>query len=342
MKRPFPIGVVAPSSIVPQVEFQIALERLRASGVEPVVHPAVKKRDFVFAGSTEERARAFFDYAHDSRFDVIWSARGGYGANHLLPYLDRWTAEEGKPRRKLLVGYSDVTVLHAFVADRWGWDCLHAPMPASKSFLLMKKPDWKCALEWVQRRAQTATWQGKRLKFIGAKPKTDVDGLLVGGNLAVWNSLLGTPYAPVYEPEGGRGKILFLEDIAESVSRIDRMIQQLEQARGFRNVRAIVLGDFLDCGDSSPMFLAKAPKPARVEGALKNPKPAELKPLRAKFAQAKAFQEIFGALGDRLGIPVAVGLPAGHGPNYTPLPLQADYKLSASGKFELLSWSWLS
>ena len=124
------IGVVAPSSKIPQAEFRLGLNQIREAGMLPVVHPQCKKSDRFFAGTDEERALAFFDYAVDPRFPVVWCARGGYGAARILPYLENLTAERGVPERKLLLGYSDATALMEYTRNRWGWATLHSPMPA--------------------------------------------------------------------------------------------------------------------------------------------------------------------------------------------------------------------
>src|SRR5207244_5093163 len=125
------VGIVAASSQVPAVEFEAGVRHLKEFGFEPVVHEQVSARHFIFPGTDEERARGFFEYAKDPGISIVWMARGGYGAQRILPLLDELTAKQGKPAKKLLVGYSDVTVLHEYVRTRWGWSTLHAPMPAA-------------------------------------------------------------------------------------------------------------------------------------------------------------------------------------------------------------------
>jgi muramoyltetrapeptide carboxypeptidase len=135
MTSPLPVGIFAASSVVPQVEFRAGLDHLRAQGFDPRVEPQVSgPQHFIFPGSDEDRAAAVYRLATDPTLNVLWAARGGYGAQRLLPILDRLTREHGVPPRKLLVGYSDVTVLHEFVRTRWGWSTLHAPMPAAANF----------------------------------------------------------------------------------------------------------------------------------------------------------------------------------------------------------------
>src|SRR5439155_8874626 len=106
---------------------------------EVTTHPQVRKHHFIYPGSDEERAGALYDLACDDNIDILWAARGGYGAGRILPILDRLTRECGKPKRaKLLVGYSDVTVLHEFVRYHWDFATLHATMPAGMSFSQLK------------------------------------------------------------------------------------------------------------------------------------------------------------------------------------------------------------
>src|SRR5262245_14625338 len=94
------VGIVAPCSPVGQVELGFGVEVLRESGFEVKVHPQCAKQHFVCAGTDQERAEAFFEYAHDPEVDVMWSARGGYGAGRLLPLLMNMTRQRGKPTQK--------------------------------------------------------------------------------------------------------------------------------------------------------------------------------------------------------------------------------------------------
>src|ERR1041385_308146 len=124
------VGIFAASSVVPEVEFQTGIAHLRANGFDPVIHAQVPKHHFTFAGNDQERAEAIYTYAVDPTIPILWAARGGYGAGRLLPILEKLTKERGAPgENKLLIGYSDVTVLHEFARARWGWSTLHAPMP---------------------------------------------------------------------------------------------------------------------------------------------------------------------------------------------------------------------
>ena len=304
-ERKTPVGIFAASSIVPQIEFAAGIEHLKKFGFDPRIDPQVNEHHFIFPGDDESRADAIYRLALDPTIPILWAARGGYGAGRLLPILDRLTRQHGKPRpKKLLVGYSDVTVLHEFVRQRWNWSTLHAPMPAAKSFSTLDPREWNAIVS-------PRNVSSFRI------------GQLIGGNLSLWSALVGTPYA-----QRGTGKIIFLEDVDEAFYRIDRMMIQLEQSGAFDGAAAIVLGDFTDCHDEDNQCLS-------------DPASGAKKPLRKVYDQTEAFEQIFIPLADRVGVPLAKGLGVGHGPHYAPLPLGATYELSPDGMLRLMEWDWL-
>jgi muramoyltetrapeptide carboxypeptidase len=299
------------------------VQHLRVHGFDPVVHAQVPKQHFTFAGADEERATAFYDYASDPALPVLWAARGGYGAGRLLPMLDQLTKHRGIPPKKLLVGYSDVTVLHEFVRNAWGWSTLHAPMPAAANFSTLDAAEFAAIVAYVRGEHADAPWAHQPLAWLTDPPAAPVRAELIGGNLSMWQTLAGTPWQP-----GAAGKILFFEDLGEPFYRIDRMVTHLVQARMLDGAAAIVLGDFCNCRDEDNQCWANA------EGT-------EKKSLRRTFSEREAFDEIFGMVGRRLGIPIAYGLPVGHGPHFAPLPLGAMYELDRRDRLQLLKWDWI-
>ena len=329
------IGIVAPSSQVPQIELSLGVQKIKDAGFNVRVHRQCKKSHLFFAGDDESRAQAFFEYAFHSEVDVIWCARGGYGSVRLLPILQKLTETQGVPKPKLLVGYSDVTALMGFVQKHWGWQTLHCPLPSLRKFSILPEQDWALIQNWIQKNQVKAHWETQRLKFWSSAPSQRLTGELVGGNLTVWTSLIGTPYEI-----DARGKILFFEDIDEALYRIDRMLQQLLLSGSLSQVKAIVLGNFLNCKDYSASVLAKSPQGRRKHLLLESPKPQDLKPLRRTYEPQAALKKIWGDLGKQLGIPVLFGLPVGHGPDVSPLPLGAHYELSPQGYLKLMKWGW--
>ena len=300
---PTRIAVVATSSAVPQVELGIGVAHLRAAGMAVDVQRNCASQSFVFAGHDQERAEAFYAAAISDQYDVLWCACGGYGSGRILPLLDRFTVERGKPAAKLLVGFSDATAIMSFVRQRWGWATTHAPMVISKA---LREMDAVMLRAIARAERPRERWP---LHWIGKPPELPIEADMIGGNLSVWNSLTGTSFA-----ESAGGRILFLEDVDEPPYRIDRMVTQLRSSGRLDGVAAIVLGGFTECED-------------RVSQVMSAEDPNRRVPLRRTFTIDEALEQSFGDL----GLPVAAGLPVGHGANTTPLPLGVTYRLDRNG-----------
>ena len=318
------LGIIAPSSAVGQVELANGAAHLRSAGFDVVLHSHCAGLHYTFAGPDADRAKAFYDFATDSSIDALWAAGGGYGATRLLPLLDNLCDEFGNPRSKLLIGYSDITSLHEYVRSRWSWSSLHFPMPSAGSFPAVDPRHFETAVQLVNGRKPPDPWNAQPLRFLSNAPPSPLRGVIVGGNLSLYAALTGTPYAPIASP----GRIIFLEDIDEPPYRIDRMTTQLLHSGLFHGSIAIVLGDFTNCRDEPAQVLSPDATGAKI-------------PLRPKIDVTSALRETFGSIGDRLGIPVAMGLPVGHGPNFAPLPLGAEYTLTPAGTLHLERWNWL-
>jgi muramoyltetrapeptide carboxypeptidase len=303
---PIRIAVVAASSAVPQVELELGVAHLRSAGMMVEVQANCPAQSFVFAGDDPERAESFYAAAMSNSIDVLWCACGGYGSARILPLLDRLAVDRGTPPVKLLVGFSDATALMSFVRERWGWKTTHAPMVISRT---LRELDATMLQAIARCQTPQYPWGRWQLKWIGTPPARATEAELIGGNLSVWNSLTGTLFA-----ESAKDRILFLEDIDEPPYRIDRMATQLRQSGRLDGVAAIVLGGFADCEDRVSQVLASADSRERV-------------PLRRSYSVDEALEFSFG----QLGIPVAAGLPVGHGAFSTPLPLGGKYRLDCAG-----------
>jgi muramoyltetrapeptide carboxypeptidase len=322
------IGIVACSSPVGLLELELGLKRLREAGFEYVVHPNVTNRYFVNAGTDDERAQALLDYAFDDSIDVLWCARGGYGAARVVSLLHERcatlhasggrifssTATYDVPKPKLLVGYSDVTILHEYVRQAWDWKTLHAPMVAA-SKTPPTKEEWN-AVDSLVRNELPAKPYTLPVRWLTSPPSEPVVGDLIGGNLSLWASLAGTPWQP-----NPRGRILFFEDLGEPLYRLDRMVVQLEQANMLEGAAAIVLGDFADCNDEANTMLDPSQPLEKIDWTKRVP-------LRPTLTLDEGLLEIFGRVAKRFNIPLAAGLPVGHGPNFWPLMLGESHRLT--------------
>ncbi len=341
------VGIIAPSSKVPEVEFELGLEVLREHGIEPVVHPQVLESHLFFAGTDESRAEALWNFAFQSNLPVLWAARGGYGSARLLPLLAKWTKKKGKPPRKLLIGFSDSTALLEWVRVNWGWRTLHAPMPGLRKFCLLSESEWRPLLAAIRGKKFSAPWEKQSYEWLGQAARADLESSVVGGNLSVWASLVGTPYAG-----NARGKILFLEDVDENLYRVDRMVQQLIASGAFKGVKAVILGNFVGCSDTVPRVLtceavqrvreraganAGAQKIALAE-LISSPDACDLAALRETGEANEVLAHIFEAVDRECGVPVLRELPVGHGPGRQPLPLGARLRITRRGRVRVASW----
>jgi muramoyltetrapeptide carboxypeptidase len=227
------VRLVAPSGPFERADFERGVERLRGQ-YDVQYDPSILERSGYLAGSDERRLRELQAALDDPDCAGILAARGGYGSTRILAGLEL-TGLRARP--KLLVGFSDITALHALWArERIG--SVHAGMVAA----LGRADDAQCE-RYLRALAGhfPERWSGLRAIRPGR-----AEGVLLGGNLTVLSALLGTPHFPPLQDA-----VLFLEDVGERPYRIDRMLTSWQLAGAFEHVRAIVLGAFVQ-SDAGP------------------------------------------------------------------------------------------
>lgn len=223
------LAVVAPSGSFKRESFDQGVEWLRER-YEVRFDEGIYSEEGYFAGSDERRLKELQEAIRDPEVDAILCARGGFGATRLLPGL---SVEEVKQANKLLVGFSDVTALHALWA-RAGVRSMHAPMVSALGRVSEEvKEDWRKTFEGAD---DKKSWQGLET-ITGGK----AEGRLFGGNLSVLCALLGTPYVSSLE-----GTVLLLEDVGEKPYRVDRMLTTMLQSGCLDKCTAIVIGAFTE------------------------------------------------------------------------------------------------
>lgn len=230
------VALVAPAGpLRGQDEVDRAIANVRTLGWEPVVATRALARAGYFAGDDEARAADLNETLRDARIDGVWCLRGGYGAVRLLERID-WGALRG--RGKPLIGYSDVTALHAAVARQAGLVSYHAPTARTPLSTFSRESLERALVRGIDSCGVAA---GARSLRSG-----DAIGRLEGGNLAVFTGLVGTSYLPSLD-----GALLVLEDVNEPVYRIDRMFAQLRMSGALRGVRGIIFGQCTNCPEES-------------------------------------------------------------------------------------------
>ncbi len=185
-----------------------------------------------FAGTDQERLDALHQVVADKSVDIVMAARGGYGLSRLVADI-KWKklADSGKR----FIGYSDFTALNLALLAQTGAPSLHGPSAVAFGSEVISS--FTEDHFWPMIETQTFNVKVKSAK----QPKVDTGGVLWGGNLAMFCSMLGTPYMPKIN----KG-ILFFEDVSEHPYRIERMLLQVKQAGILDMQRAIVLGQFTD------------------------------------------------------------------------------------------------
>lgn len=276
------IALIAPAGPIDDTQLRPVRALLAAHGYKARLFPSCHARGGYLAGPDADRLADLHAAYSDDGIAAIWCLRGGYGAGRLLPGIDLALLRR-HPR--LLIGYSDITALHALL-DREDQIALHAPMPASDLIRPGREDDAKALFDWLRDGLLAGSVLAPTLADGAFHLPGSARGRLVGGNLSLIAALCGTPWQLRTE-----GAILFIEDVSESLYRVDRLLCQLKQSGLLDAAAGFVLGSFTE--DADP---------------------------RAVLADALL----------PLGKPVLGGWPAGHGTPNRPLPLGADVILDAS------------
>lgn len=281
------VDVVAPGFASTAEEVERARQFLLKKNLVPRIPKKLIQKHFLHSNSDQNRVGFLKEALQAKDSKIIWCLRGGYGSNRLLPELARMK----KPaRQKLLVGISDITSLHVFFEKEWGWPTMHAALLDRLGSGKVPPKVEKETMDMLFGRKDKVEF--KKLKPMNAaalQPKT-IRSSVVGGNLVVLQSTLGTPYQ--FDTDG---KILFIEDLGERGYRVDRILEHFHQAGLFRKCKALVIGEFLGGKEDSGKAL---------------------------------WPQVFKSWAERLTIPVFSGLEAGHGIVQRPVPLGTRAELT--------------
>jgi muramoyltetrapeptide carboxypeptidase len=226
------IGIIAPAGqIRDQEAFQNGINILTEMGFEPRFPRNLWPGTGYLADSDTRRAEEFNRMWADPEIQALLALRGGYGCLRMAGMID---LEQVLRQPKLLIGFSDLTVLHNYFSQKTGLISLHGPVLTSlaasdrdslERFYQCLTGNWRLPL---------STQEVEILRGSG-----EATGRLMGGNLSTILTLLATPFEPDLQ-----GCILYLEDVGEPLYRIDRMLTQLWLAGKLSDLAGIILGDF--------------------------------------------------------------------------------------------------
>ena len=231
------IAIVAPAGPVAGERLAQLPMLYQRYGYRCRVYPGCTQRAGYLAGNDDARLADLHAALADDSVAALHALRGGYGCMRLL---DRVDTRLLRAKPKLLIGYSDLTALHALWA-REGLPSLHAPMPASDLLLPGREADSDALFALLHSGLLAGAVLAPALQASSLNVPGVAEGPLIGGNLSLVAALLGTPWA--WNPQGA---ILFLEDINEELYRVDRLLTQLRLAGVLAAVKGFVLGSFTE------------------------------------------------------------------------------------------------
>jgi len=236
------IGMVCPAGYMAPERMQTCIDTLQLWGYQ------VKKGRTLastsanyFSGSDRERLADFQEMLDDDSVKAILCARGGYGLGRIIDDID---FKKFKKDPKWIIGFSDITILHAHIYGNYKIATLHAPMAGAFN-------DGGYNNKYVQ--SLKNVLEGKKIRYeISPKErnrKGEAIGELVGGNLSLLAHLTGTPSAYKF-----KGRILFIEDVGEYLYNIDRMLHQLKRSGSLEKLAGLIIGGFTDTKDTERPF----------------------------------------------------------------------------------------
>ncbi len=305
IKKPKPlqkgdtIAIISPAAPSSENDLAQGIAWLRSCGYLVKAMPHAGEQFGYTAGTDEERLADLITALEDPSIDAILCARGGYGSGRLLPFLpwQRWK-NENLPC-KLLMGFSDITMLHTAFFQELGWVTYYSPMLTSN--LLNDSQDFT-RREWLRfLEAETFTDLPVRLHNQDAYEclNTGVaEGVSRGGNLSLLAALCGTPWQPNF-----KDSIVMIEDWKERYYTLDRQFTQLLQAGVFNGAKGLLFADFSQIDEEA------------------------IRPLGKHLAW----------LCQSLDIPMGYGFSIGHGVQTATLPLGVKIRFDATaGNVSLL------
>lgn len=235
LKKGDTLGLIAPGSpIYSSSEFERMLDDLKALGFKLKLGKHVRDRHGYLAGKDRDRAADVMRSFVDPEIDGVICIRGGWGCNRILPLLD-FDVIRNHP--KFFMGFSDITSLHMAIQKITGLVTFHGPVGKS-----LWTPFTLNSFRKVSMQGEKHSYRVPEDSSAFTIRPGKTTGKLLGGNLSVLTAMVGSDYLPDFT-----GAVLFLEDVGESVYRIDRMLTQLKLAGILDQLNGFIFGKCTDC-----------------------------------------------------------------------------------------------
>ncbi|MFA6807152.1 MAG: LD-carboxypeptidase [Bacteroidales bacterium] len=235
------IGIVATARKIGIEELEASIKLFISWGLEPIIGKSIGIKENQFAGSDQERAKDMQYFLDNKDIKAVFCARGGYGTVRIIDMLDFSLFTENP---KWIIGYSDPTVLLSHIYFNYNIETIHGIMPIN-----IETDDF----------FSNAVISLKKILFEGENKKVykkyimnregEAEGELIGGNVSVLYSLLGSNSFG-----DTKDKILFIEDLDEYLYHIDRMMQALDRAGKLKDIKGLIVGALTDMHDNAIPF----------------------------------------------------------------------------------------
>lgn len=235
------IGIVCPSGYMPEEKAATCIQVLQQWGYQVKTGSTLGHQFHYFSGTDEERLADLQQMLDDRQVKAVLCARGGYGMSRII---DRIDFRKFRKHPKWLIGFSDITLLHAHIYEKFGIASLHAPMAAAFN-------DGEYANPFVQSLRKALRGNKARYSCTGhtLNRKGKAEGALVGGNLSLIAHAIGSSSSLKTKK-----KILFLEDVGEYIYNADRMMIQLKRSGMLDHLAGLVIGGFTEMKDTTIPF----------------------------------------------------------------------------------------
>jgi len=235
------IGFVCPSGFMPAANFKTCLKVLQQWGFVVKIGRTPGNQFHYFSGTDAERLKDLQDMMDDKSVKAIFCARGGYGFSRIIDQLD---FKKFVKHPKWIIGFSDITVLHAHIFEQYRIATIHGPMAAAFNDEQYKNKYLQSLKNALTGQPAVYTSRGNRHNRPG-----ECEGRVIGGNLALVAHLVGSNSS-----YNTKNRILFLEDVGEYLYNIDRMMIQLKRSGMLDKLAGMIFGGFTELKDTTTPF----------------------------------------------------------------------------------------
>ena len=237
LKKGDQIAIISPAGSVNESQLENGLKIIESKGYEPVLGKHLYtnySNGYSYAGTEKERISDMNWAFNDEGISAIWTSRGGYGCQHLLRNLK---LSKFRKNPKWYIGYSDNTVIQSYLIKN-NFASIHGQTVKTSSFGVSEE-SYDLTFDILEGKLPKYSIEKSTFNKVG-----DIEGQLIGGNLALIYALLGTAYSFNF-----KDKILFIEDIGENYYALDRMMISLDLAGVFRQIKGLIVGGMTNMGN---------------------------------------------------------------------------------------------